>query len=93
MLTEYVAGPDHAALVNALSTFGLNNTCLSLDVPNRNRVLVAARSRMQEGPIRAAAGWQHALPPDGASYWNPFGHAVRIDHAPVSAHLRVESAS
>jgi endonuclease/exonuclease/phosphatase family metal-dependent hydrolase len=37
-------------------------------------------------------GWQLALPKDGASYWSPNNHAVRIDHAFVSKDYRVISA-
>ncbi|HEY6418550.1 MAG TPA: endonuclease/exonuclease/phosphatase family protein [Candidatus Binataceae bacterium] len=39
-----------------------------------------------------ACGWQHAAPSEGASYWTPKGHAVRIDHAFVSGHFAIMSA-
>lgn len=39
-----------------------------------------------------ADGWQLALPEDGASYWSPNNHAVRLDHAFVSKDYRVMSA-
>jgi exonuclease III len=39
-----------------------------------------------------SSGWQHSLP-DGASYWTPRNHGVRIDHAFVSRHFQVNSAS
>jgi endonuclease/exonuclease/phosphatase family metal-dependent hydrolase len=38
------------------------------------------------------AGFTHASPPDGASFWTPSGHGVRIDHAFVSKHFSVTSA-
>lgn len=37
-------------------------------------------------------GWQLALPEDGASYWTPNNHSVRLDHAFVSPHYRVLSS-
>jgi endonuclease/exonuclease/phosphatase family metal-dependent hydrolase len=37
-------------------------------------------------------GWQLALPEDGASYWSPNNHAVRLDHAFVSKDYRIISA-
>lgn len=36
-------------------------------------------------------GWQLALPADGASFWTPSNHAVRLDHAFISPHNRVIS--
>ena len=38
------------------------------------------------------SGWQLALPEDGASFWAPSNHGVRLDHAFVSPHYRVVSA-
>jgi len=38
-------------------------------------------------------GWQLASPPDGFSFWNLNGHAVRIDHAFVSELLGVERSA
>jgi endonuclease/exonuclease/phosphatase family metal-dependent hydrolase len=37
-------------------------------------------------------GWQHAAPPEGASFWTLRGHGVRIDHAFVSKHFTVEGS-
>lgn len=37
-------------------------------------------------------GWQLALPEEGASYWSPNNHAVRLDHAFVSKHSLVLSS-
>lgn len=37
-------------------------------------------------------GWQFASPAEGASYWTPKGHAVRIDHAFVSPHFVIRNA-
>ena len=38
------------------------------------------------------AGWQHACPAGGASFWTTTGHAVRIDHAFASSHFRLKHA-
>lgn len=40
----------------------------------------------------AGAGWHHALPETGASYWTPQGAAKRLDHAFASAGARVNRA-
>lgn len=37
------------------------------------------------------AGWTHAIPEQGASYWTPRGVGARIDHAFVSPNLGVAS--
>jgi len=37
-------------------------------------------------------GWQLALPKDGASFWTPSNHSVRLDHAFVSPHNRIVSS-
>ena len=39
-----------------------------------------------------AEGWQHAAPTEGASFWSPRGHPVRIDHAFVSKHFSIQNA-
>jgi len=38
------------------------------------------------------AGWQHAKPSSGASYWSLRGNACCIDHAFVSIHFSVLGA-
>lgn len=37
-------------------------------------------------------GWRLAMPEEGASYWSPNNHAVRLDHAFVSEHNLVLSS-
>jgi endonuclease/exonuclease/phosphatase family metal-dependent hydrolase len=38
------------------------------------------------------AGWRHAIPDEGVSYWTLNGDGKRIDHAFVSPHFRVVDA-
>ncbi|MBI3679474.1 MAG: endonuclease/exonuclease/phosphatase family protein [Acidobacteria bacterium] len=40
-----------------------------------------------------ALGWQHAIPPQGASYRTPTGLERRIDHCFVSGHFTVQCSS
>ena len=40
-----------------------------------------------------AMGWQHATPPEGASYRTPTGRERRLDHCFVSGHFRVQCSS
>lgn len=41
----------------------------------------------------AALGWQHAAPPEGASYWTPRRAPRRLDHALASPRLDVNNAN
>jgi endonuclease/exonuclease/phosphatase family metal-dependent hydrolase len=176
VLTEYVPGPSRERFLTDLASCGLKHKRESAYVKGQNHVLIASRSTLESGDLRApeiapavpsnvlhvrlpddglevlglripdygkqpvirslcwdwitatakaamnrpfvllgdfntdpkysrarcghriaelvVEGWRHAVPPEGegASYWTPRGHGVRIDHAFMSQHFKVHAA-
>lgn len=53
VLTEYVPGPSHMAFLEGLAFIGLEHALVSPQAPKENQVLVASRSPMEAGTIKA----------------------------------------
>ena len=53
VLTEYVHGPTRSAFHASLAQQGLDNLLISERRPRENQVLIASRTPLQAGPIRA----------------------------------------
>lgn len=61
VLTEYVPGSSRASFLDALRALGLRNILTSAFAPRENHVLIAARSALEPGDIRAPP-IAHAVP-------------------------------
>jgi endonuclease/exonuclease/phosphatase family metal-dependent hydrolase len=55
VLTEYVHGPTRERFQDTLASHGIGQCLISGRVPGENQVLIASRSRLEPGPIRAPA--------------------------------------